>query len=699
MSQQSFHQQTATGADINFTITTFSSDEILVYVDGVLKSAGSDYNINPYNANGQSTVDWIGTAPSSPSVVRVVRQTDVLNNGNTAVEGRATFQAGSSVKADDLNNNTKQVLRAIQELQDQKIQGYDIEDNSITTVQIADNTITTDNIANGTIVNADINASADIAVDKLANGTARQLLQTNAGGNGVEFTSNVDVPGTLDVTNAATFDSTVTIGGAVTVNNTTTLDDTTVDGVLDVNGSATIDDITIDGSSITDSGDLDINAPTINLDGNLRARPNGVGIRFAVDDTVVQTFVNFEPYSNNQYDLGSSSKQFKDLYIDGTANIDSLVADAANINGATTLDNTTIDGALDLNGNLDVDGTTNLDATNVVGPLDVTGNILVSGNVDGRDVAADGTKLDGIESGATADQTNAEIRAAVDAASDSNVFTDADHTKLDGIETGATADQTNAEIKTAYEANSNTNAFTDAEQTKLGNAVTLTDAQTLTNKTLTTPVINDFSGTAIVTSGTSTSDNKVYSAKRSDELYTTQASQAATSATQSANSATASANSATAAANSATASASSATASAASATTAANQASTAGTHAATALTHLNTFKGQYLGALSSNPVTDSLGNAIDVGDLYFNTTDENIKIFNGSTFQGIDEVSLEVSNLANADFSALYTASAGSNSINLGGLAVSGAVFSNENISSTRVSLAKGSTNYNLGGI
>ena len=69
-------------------------------------------------------------------------------------------------------------------------------------------------------------------------------------------------------------------------------------------------------------------------------------------------------------------------------------------------------------------------------------NITASGTVDGRDVAADGTKLDGIESGATADQTNAEIRAAVEAASDSNVFTDADHTKLNGIETSATADQT-----------------------------------------------------------------------------------------------------------------------------------------------------------------------------------------------------------------------------------------------------------------
>ena len=86
--------------------------------------------------------------------------------------------------------------------------------------------------------------------------------------------------------------------------------------------------------------------------------------------------------------------------------------------------------------------------TIATGAHTVTGNIVVSGTVDGRDVAADGTKLDGIESGATADQTNAEIRAAVQAASDSNVFTDADHTKLDGIETGATADQTASDIKT-----------------------------------------------------------------------------------------------------------------------------------------------------------------------------------------------------------------------------------------------------------
>ena len=72
----------------------------------------------------------------------------------------------------------------------------------------------------------------------------------------------------------------------------------------------------------------------------------------------------------------------------------------------------------------------------------VTGNLAVSGTVDGRDVASDGSKLDGIESGATGDQTNAEIRAAVEAATDSNVFTDADHTKLNGIEANAKNDQT-----------------------------------------------------------------------------------------------------------------------------------------------------------------------------------------------------------------------------------------------------------------
>lgn len=41
------------------------------------------------------------------------------------------------------------------------------------------------------------------------------------------------------------------------------------------------------------------------------------------------------PVTDNDIDLGTSALEFKDLYIDGTANIDSLVADTADINGGT----------------------------------------------------------------------------------------------------------------------------------------------------------------------------------------------------------------------------------------------------------------------------------------------------------------------------------------------------------------------------
>jgi hypothetical protein len=74
--------------------------------------------------------------------------------------------------------------------------------------------VTSDKIADGTIVDGDISATAEIAVSKLADGAARQLLQTDAAGTGVEWTDNVDLPGTLDVTGVSTFDNRVFIQGA-----------------------------------------------------------------------------------------------------------------------------------------------------------------------------------------------------------------------------------------------------------------------------------------------------------------------------------------------------------------------------------------------------------------------------------------------------------------------------------------------------
>jgi hypothetical protein len=164
---------------------------------------------------------------------------DVSSGIGSQIASNVTFTPYGSVAA----NN---VQTAIQELDDDKLakaggtvtgqvifgttaslvfEGSAADDYETTlavTDPTADRTITLPNQSgtvlvsgNASIVNADISATAEIAVSKLANGSARQLLQTSSGGSDVEWTSNIDIPGTLDVTSTATFDSTVAINGTL----------------------------------------------------------------------------------------------------------------------------------------------------------------------------------------------------------------------------------------------------------------------------------------------------------------------------------------------------------------------------------------------------------------------------------------------------------------------------------------------------
>jgi len=97
------------------------------------------------------------------------------------------------------------------------------------------------------------------------------------------------------------------------------------------------------------------------------------------------------------------------------------------------------------------------------GNLHSTATTIVGGFMS----AADKLKLDGVESGATADMIPVEIKSAYELNPDTNAFTDSEVSKLSGIEAGATADMDATEIKTSYESNSDTNALTDALLTKL----------------------------------------------------------------------------------------------------------------------------------------------------------------------------------------------------------------------------------------
>jgi hypothetical protein len=108
---------------------------------------------------------------------------------------------------------------------------------------------------------------------------------------------------------------------------------------------------------------------------------------------------------------------------------------------------------------------------------------------------------------------------------------------------------------------------------------------------------------------------------------TTAASSATSSATAAAASASAASTSASNASTSQTNAATSASNAATSETNASNSATAASNAQAAAEAALDTFTDQYLGSLASDPTTDLDGNALTDGDLYFNTTDNVMKVY------------------------------------------------------------------------
>jgi hypothetical protein len=115
---------------------------------------------------------------------------------------------------------------------------------------------------------------------------------------------------------------------------------------------------------------------------------------------------------------------------------------------------------------------------------------------------------------------------------------------------------------------------------------------------------------------------------------------AATSATNAASSATAAASSATTASTQASNASTSASTASTQATNAANSATAAAASAAAAATSADNFDDVYLGAKSSEPSTDNDGDALNAGDLFFDTTANALKVYTGSAWQITTQASL-----------------------------------------------------------
>jgi len=119
----------------------------------------------------------------------------------------------------------------------------------------------------------------------------------------------------------------------------------TVGGTLGVTGATTLSDTLAVTGNQTNTGNLTVNGNTT--------------LGNAASDTVTVTAdvaSNLIPSADNTYDLGASGSEWKDLYVDGTANIDTGSIDTANVGTLAVSGNSTLQGDLTVNGSISGSG-------------------------------------------------------------------------------------------------------------------------------------------------------------------------------------------------------------------------------------------------------------------------------------------------------------------------------------------------------
>ena len=255
------------------------------------------------------------------------------------------------------------------------------------------------------------------------------------------------------------------------------------------------DGTTAQGGNIFKIGDLDF-LNKVEVDGT----NNRIGFYVEVSSAAVEQIRVQDgaivPVTDSDIDLGTSSLEFKDLFLDGTAHIDTLDVDA-NATVAGTLGvtgNTTVGGtlgvtgvltgtSLDISGDVDIDGTTNLDVVDIDGAVDMASTLTVTGVLTGTsldisgDVDVDGTtNLDIVDiDGAVNMATTLIVTGNVDFDGDLDVdgTTNLDAVDIDGAVNMATT--------LAVEGNVDFNGDLDVDGTIEFDAISGTGAVTVTN--------------------------------------------------------------------------------------------------------------------------------------------------------------------------------------------------------------------------
>lgn len=364
-------------------------------------------------------------------------------------------------------------------------------------------------------------------------GVSDTISATKATGIGLAVTNNATIGGTLGVTGASTLTGNASVGGTLGVTgdvavNTNKFTVTAANGNTSVAGTLGVTSATSLSSTLSVTGDT-------TLTGNLTANANTT-LGDANTDTVTfnaRAASNLVPATDDTHDLGSSVLEWKDLYVDGTARVDTLTVDES----ATVAGNLTVTGDLTINGTTTTLNTENLvveDKNVILGqittPTDVTANgggITLKGASDKTlnwvssnaawtssenfDVATGKTyKVNGTDV-----LSNNTLGSGVTASSLTSVGTIAAGTWQGtiinptyggtGVNNGSKTITLGGNLTTsgAFATTLASTADTNVTLPTTGTLATLANTETFTNKTLTSPVISSIVNTGTLTLPTS----------------------------------------------------------------------------------------------------------------------------------------------------------------------------------------------------
>ena len=117
-----FYTGNGSTTSYGFSFPILQNSDLKVALDGVTKTENTSGTNNDYSISNTNVV--FNSAPANGVDIHIYRLTDVDTP-------KATFVSGSSIRAQDLNNNFDQLFYSDQE-QHQRVRTVDVRDKAIT---------------------------------------------------------------------------------------------------------------------------------------------------------------------------------------------------------------------------------------------------------------------------------------------------------------------------------------------------------------------------------------------------------------------------------------------------------------------------------------------------------------------------------------------------------------------------------------